>query len=145
MGNLQSSWLNIAMHLYCMCQIPVFNAIHTIVTDMECNIKIDRLPVGRGTDQWKWYCPPERWFCNKLSANKCEESIYKFIYWSMCFANIIKHTYTPNIECGCIHYWRNQFKICNINGLIHILRPLVVYILVQRCIKGQSLYAINVN
>jgi hypothetical protein len=45
------------MHLYCMCQILVFNAINTIVTDMECNIRIDRLPLGRGTDQWKLYCP----------------------------------------------------------------------------------------
>ena len=33
-----------------MCQILVFNAINTIVTDMECNIRIDRLPLGRGTD-----------------------------------------------------------------------------------------------
>ena len=44
------------MHLYCMCQILIFNAINTIVTDMECNIRIYRLPLGRGTDQWKWYC-----------------------------------------------------------------------------------------
>jgi hypothetical protein len=36
-----------------MCQILFFNAINTIVTDMECNIRIDRLPLGRGTDQWK--------------------------------------------------------------------------------------------
>jgi hypothetical protein len=27
-------------------------AIHTIVTDIECNIRIGRLPLGRGTDQW---------------------------------------------------------------------------------------------
>ena len=27
-----------------MFQILVFNAINTIVTDMECNIRIDRLP-----------------------------------------------------------------------------------------------------
>ena len=30
-----------------MCQILVFNAINTIVTDMECNVRIDRLPLGR--------------------------------------------------------------------------------------------------
>ena len=30
-----------------MCQILVFNAINTIVTDMECNIMIDRLTLGR--------------------------------------------------------------------------------------------------
>ena len=33
-----------------MCPILVFNAINTIVTDMECNIRIDRLTLGRGTD-----------------------------------------------------------------------------------------------
>ena len=52
------------MHLYCMCQIRVFNAINTIVTDIENNIRIDRLPLGRGTDQWKLYfiltSPPAR-------------------------------------------------------------------------------------
>ena len=38
-----------------MCQILVFNAINTIVTDMECNIRIDRLPLGRGgTDHDPW-------------------------------------------------------------------------------------------
>jgi hypothetical protein len=29
------------------------NAINTIVTDIECNIRIDRMPFGRGTDKWK--------------------------------------------------------------------------------------------
>ena len=38
------------LHLYCVCQILVFNAIHTIITDVEGNIRIDRLPLGRGTD-----------------------------------------------------------------------------------------------
>ena len=33
-----------------MCQILVFNPISTIVTDMECNFRIDRLSLGRGTD-----------------------------------------------------------------------------------------------
>jgi hypothetical protein len=33
-----------------VCQILVFNAINTIVTDMEGNIRIDRLPLGSGTD-----------------------------------------------------------------------------------------------
>jgi hypothetical protein len=37
-----------------MCQILVFNAINTIVTDMECNIRIDRLPLGRGMDHDPW-------------------------------------------------------------------------------------------
>ena len=32
-----------------MCQILVFNAIHTIVTDMECIIRIDRLPLVNAT------------------------------------------------------------------------------------------------
>jgi hypothetical protein len=48
--NLQWSWWKMSMHLYCMCQILVLNAINTIVTDMECNIRIDWLPLGRGTD-----------------------------------------------------------------------------------------------
>ena len=30
-----------------MCQILVFNAINTVVTDIECNIRIDRLPLAR--------------------------------------------------------------------------------------------------
>ena len=38
------------MHLYCMCQILVFNAINTIVTDMEGNISIYKLPLGPSTD-----------------------------------------------------------------------------------------------
>ena len=29
-----------------MCQILEFNAINTIVTDIESNIRIDRLPLG---------------------------------------------------------------------------------------------------
>ena len=33
-----------------MCQILEFNVISTIVTDMEGNIRIDRLPLGSGTD-----------------------------------------------------------------------------------------------
>jgi hypothetical protein len=39
-----------SVHLYCVCQILVFNAINTKVTDVEGNIRIDRLPLGRGTD-----------------------------------------------------------------------------------------------
>ena len=31
-----------------------------IVTDMEGNIRIYRLPKGRGTGQWKWYCLSRR-------------------------------------------------------------------------------------
>ena len=30
---------------------------YIIVIDMEGNIKIYRLPKGRGMDQWKWYLP----------------------------------------------------------------------------------------
>jgi hypothetical protein len=33
-----------------MCQILIPNAINTKVTDMEGNIRIDRLTLGRGTD-----------------------------------------------------------------------------------------------
>ena len=40
-----------------MCQTLVFNAINTIATDIECNIRIDRLPLGRGTDLGSWYGP----------------------------------------------------------------------------------------
>jgi hypothetical protein len=34
-----------------VCQILVFNAINTISTDMEGNIRIDRLPLCSGTDR----------------------------------------------------------------------------------------------
>jgi hypothetical protein len=40
-----------SVHLYYVCQILVFNAINTIVTDMEGNIRIDRLPLGPATDR----------------------------------------------------------------------------------------------
>ena len=33
---------------------------YMIVTDMEGNIRIYRLPKGRVTDQWKWYCLSRR-------------------------------------------------------------------------------------
>jgi len=42
-----------SVHLYYVCQILVFNLINTIVTDMEGIIRIDRLPLGLGTDLWK--------------------------------------------------------------------------------------------
>jgi hypothetical protein len=35
------------MEGYCMRQILVFNATNTVVTDIECNIRIDRLPLAR--------------------------------------------------------------------------------------------------
>jgi hypothetical protein len=35
-------------------------SICIIYTYMEGNIKIYRLPKGRGTDQWKWYCLSRR-------------------------------------------------------------------------------------
>ena len=41
----------ISVHLYCVCQILIFNAINTIVTAMEGNIRIDRSPLGPGTDR----------------------------------------------------------------------------------------------
>ena len=39
------------MHLYCVCQILIFNGINTIATDVEGNIRIDRLHLGTGTDR----------------------------------------------------------------------------------------------
>jgi hypothetical protein len=33
---------------------------YIIVTDMEGNSRIDKLPLGRVTDQWKWYCPSRK-------------------------------------------------------------------------------------
>jgi len=49
----------------CNLQLHVISSsgecyIYIIVTDMEGNIRIYRLPKGRGTDQWKWYCPSWR-------------------------------------------------------------------------------------
>ena len=43
-------------NFYCMSDSGL-QCNNTIVTDIECNIRIYRLPLGRGTDQWKWYCP----------------------------------------------------------------------------------------
>ena len=40
----------ITVHLHCVCQILVFNAINTIVTDMKGNIRIYKLPLGPSTD-----------------------------------------------------------------------------------------------
>jgi hypothetical protein len=39
------------VHLYCVCQILIFNGINTIATDVEGNIRIDRLHLGTGTDR----------------------------------------------------------------------------------------------
>ena len=39
----------LSMHLYCVYQILVFNALSTIVADMEDTIRIDRLPLAHGT------------------------------------------------------------------------------------------------
>jgi len=49
---------------------------YIIVTDMEGNIRIYRLPKGRGTDQWKWYCPSRTttravclsWYCTPYQS-----------------------------------------------------------------------------
>jgi len=38
----------------------VFITIYIIVTDMEGNMRIYRLPKSHGTDHWKWYCPNQR-------------------------------------------------------------------------------------
>ena len=40
-----------------MCQILVFNAINTIDTDIECNIRIDRMPLVRTTTLGKSVYP----------------------------------------------------------------------------------------
>jgi hypothetical protein len=40
----------ITVHLHCVFQILVFNAINTIVTDMKDNIRIYKLPLGPSTD-----------------------------------------------------------------------------------------------
>jgi hypothetical protein len=40
-----------------MCQILVFNAIYTIDTDIECNIRIDRMPLVRTTTLGKSVYP----------------------------------------------------------------------------------------
>jgi hypothetical protein len=41
------SFLVLGNAIFILYQILVFNAINTIVTDMECNIRIDRLPFGQ--------------------------------------------------------------------------------------------------
>jgi hypothetical protein len=40
-----------SVQLYGVCQTRVFNAINIIVTDMDCNIRIDRLSLGHGADR----------------------------------------------------------------------------------------------
>ena len=40
-----------SVQLYGVCQIQVFNAINTIFTDMDDNIRIDRLSLGHGADR----------------------------------------------------------------------------------------------
>jgi hypothetical protein len=52
MGLILHAQKKIILCFYIMCQILVFNLINTIVTDMEGIIRIDRLPLGLGTDQW---------------------------------------------------------------------------------------------
>ena len=39
----------LSVHLYCVYQIIVFDALSTIVADMEGNIRTDRLPLAHGT------------------------------------------------------------------------------------------------
>jgi hypothetical protein len=39
----------LSVHLYCVYQVLVFNALNAIVADMEDNIMIDRLPLAHGT------------------------------------------------------------------------------------------------
>ena len=43
--------LNNFCALYCVCQILVFNAINRTATDMEGNIRMERMPLGHGTEQ----------------------------------------------------------------------------------------------
>ena len=54
------SIIHIHISLVSVCEVNfvLFNSmlkyvIYIIVTDMEVNIRIDRLPKGRDTDQWK--------------------------------------------------------------------------------------------
>jgi hypothetical protein len=44
--------------IYIVCQILVFNPINIIVTDMEGNIRIDRLSLDHGTDNQETYKLP---------------------------------------------------------------------------------------
>ena len=39
----------LSVHLYCVYQIIVFNALHTIVADMEGNVRIDKRTLAHGT------------------------------------------------------------------------------------------------
>jgi hypothetical protein len=120
-----------SMHLYCVWQILVFNAINTIVTDMECNIRIDILPLGRGTDQWKWYCHNDpwsvsiSWYCppyisnyyiNIISWHDCylslwyvctEEQRRKLLIYIAIFGRFHLSSMTTK-QCLCIVVFRSQ-------------------------------------
>ena len=72
-----------------MCQILDFNAINTIVTDIECNIRIDRLPcvVVRNISTGpyhdpravciSWYCPPYQLLLYSMILKECCFTVLK--------------------------------------------------------------------
>jgi len=52
----------VSVHLYCVCQILVFNKINTIVTDTKGNITQDRQnSLGSWYTPWNWYFPRLRY------------------------------------------------------------------------------------
>ena len=86
-----------------MCQILVFNAINTIITDRECNIRIDRLPLGRGTEQWKWYCP--RLSFPLVNTTTFGQSVYPVIALHISDYYIIIDIYGRGNCINIMLYW----------------------------------------
>ena len=75
----------------------IWHLQYTIVTDTECNIRIDRLPLGRGTNQWKWYCPRLRIgkYHFHWSVPRSLSSLY--VSWYICITLHISNYYIIGI------------------------------------------------
>ena len=91
---------------YCMCQILVFSAINTIVTDIECNIRIDRLSLGRGTDLGQSVYPVIVLHINNHYINIVLSTIWQF------GSNTTYRTYYYGLQCL-------QDKTHNIGSMIN--------------------------
>ena len=63
--------------------------IYIIVTDMKGNIKIYRLPKGRGTDQWKWYCRRREQYHFHWSVPQHKGSLSILIFHSISVTHTI--------------------------------------------------------
>ena len=96
---------------YTLYNEKCFNYI--IGTDMEGNIRIYRLPKGRDTDQWKWYC-------SSLLGRTRRFGQYHF-HWSVprpkgSLSILILHSISVTIVCIALktRIWHMQYKCIEI-------------------------------